>query len=139
MDMALKPLFTRNFAGRPLWQHAAFAVAIFLLIAGACFSVILNSDAYEIAKNFAVSHPKVIDALGGQTSARIGFGRLGFKLSEPYSSMRFPLAVSGQVANGAIAFEMTKREDGKWIVEKATFDSPRGQTVLVDAARPAGG
>jgi len=139
MAMVLKPLFTKQFAGRPLWQHVAIAVAIFLLIAGACFVVLLNSDAYEVAKRFAVRHPKVIDALGNQTFARIGFGGMSFKLSEAYSSMRFPLAVSGQMANGVIVFEMTKRQDGKWVVEKALFDSPRGQTDLVDTARPADG
>jgi hypothetical protein len=134
--MTALPIYKRPLFGIPLWRHLVVMVALFLALLAATAFAIVSSDAYVVAKGYALNNPEILSALGQPTVARLGAGRAGVSLSSEYSHMRFTLAVKGSKASGSVLFEVVRRGEGApWVIETAQFYGPHGTSTLVTGAR----
>ena len=131
MASASKSLFTKRIAGRPLWWHGLVSLGIVLAITFFALLVIASSSAYEVAERYATEHEAVTSAIGTVQSTRLGIGRFGFKLSTPYSTMRFVMVLHGERGTCSVAFVASRRgEHGEWSVDEAVYDGPGGSKNL---------
>jgi hypothetical protein len=103
-----------------------------LAIAAATYLTIVNSDAYRVARSFAVQHPKTIAALGAEASTSLAFGRFGFKFSSSYSFMRFALSLEGSKGRGKAFFELSKRGEEDWRIDEAELRAADQRIDLLD-------
>lgn len=130
--MERTPWHKKKVAGYPLWIHGSIAVAIMMTIGVATIITILQSDAYSVAKAYVHNNPAVASLVGSPNVSRLAAGRMGFRYSDSYSSMHFPVEVSGPLGTASVHFNVVRRgAHGPWIVERAFFHSATYESELI--------
>lgn len=132
----MRSLFTKRVAGLPLWQHAGLVVGLFVAIFCSTWLAIKRSDAYVVAREYALNNSVVIDTVGERPVVRLALGRLNVRYSDSFSSMRFPIRVEGPRGAGRIRFLAVRQGgDGSWVIKEAVLDGPTGEIVLSESRR----
>ena len=94
------------------------------------FVTVLHSDAYQTARQFVTTHPKVVTVLGEGVDTRLRWGgRFRVRISDPYRWMRLVLLAQGRKASGIAIVEISTKNSTTWIVEKAELGLPQGDVI----------
>lgn len=118
---------------RQTTRHIVIGLAALLALIVSGYAIVANSDAYQAARQYLVTHPKVIAVLGAGIETRLRWGgRFRVDVSHPSRWMRIILTAKGGKASGVATIEMSRKNDSPWIIEKAVLDSPVGKVVLLD-------
>jgi hypothetical protein len=113
-------------------RHLLIAVAAVSVIIVAGFVTVLHSDAYQAARQFVTTHPRVVAVLGEGVDTRLRWGgRFRVKISDPYRWMRLILFAQGRKASGIAVVEISTKDSATWIVEKAELSLPQGDAILL--------
>ena len=129
--MSLKVISATN--RRDIRHHVAIGLALIVSITLVAALIIVNSEAYVVAKRFALGNAVVKANVGEPIKARLGLGSLGYRFSGPFSETHFLLVIKGPSGNGNIRFKMTKRDEiGPWDIDDATFESASIKVSLLE-------
>ena len=111
-------------------RHLLIAVAAVLVIVVSGYVTVLHSDAYQAARQYVTTHPKVVAVLGEGVDTRLRWGgRFRVKISDPYRWMRLVLVAQGRKASGIATVEISMKDSANWIVEKAELGLPQGDVI----------
>jgi hypothetical protein len=126
----------RKVADVPWWAHIGIGATILTVICLVTAGVIVQSDAYAVAKPYALNNPAVIEVTGLPASARLGLGAMSFQYSDTYSSIRIPMAVSGPRGTASVNFHVVRRGgNNPWVIEQASFYTDTYERDLMGVAK----
>ncbi len=109
-------------------------IALFGAIIGGTFSLLRNSEAYQLGVSRLQASPVAIDVLGTPISAGSPTGSISFNGASGTAALSF--SASGPKAAGVVFLEAVKK-DGAWTITRLTLklDGHDGAIDLVNGAK----
>jgi hypothetical protein len=122
-------------SGKPKRRHFFLFLGATAGVTALTFFLLLTSESYEFAKEFAASDSRVVQVTGVQKSSRIALLK-GFRstFGDRTGEAHFTFNVNGERGSFDVLIEIEKRE-GRWVVVKAQAKSSSGAVTDVIGAK----